>query len=310
MKEYAFRPATPDDLAALTTLVAEAEMVDYGEVTSTSEDIENDWHRPRLDIARDTWVAFEPGGAAVAYGFVWGREEHRYIVSVGLVHPEHRGRGIGARLLAAMEERARGLIAEAPADVSPLLTTVVPANDTAGLRLAERAGYRESRRFWRMDRDIAPGIIVADDPPGVVIGRADHDADSATMHEVIQDAFRDHWRPRYEPFSEWQERNLRKGDELYWFLARDQDEPVAALTGYLFEGARSHVDQIGVRPAWRRRGIAERLLLRAFAAFADAGATHVDLDVDSANPTGATALYERVGMYSTISYVFLDKPLR
>jgi len=49
--------------------------------------------------------------------------------------------------------------------------------------------------------------------------------------------------------------------------------------------------------------------LLSFAALAEAGATSVELDVDSENPTGATGLYERVGMHAVLSYIFFDKPL-
>jgi ribosomal protein S18 acetylase RimI-like enzyme len=60
--------------------------------------------------------------------------------------------------------------------------------------------------------------------------------------------------------------------------------------GYGFIGS------IGVRRPWRRRGVGEALLRRTFALLHARGLRKVRLLVDSENPTGATRLYERVGM--------------
>ena len=56
------------------------------------------------------------------------------------------------------------------------------------------------------------------------------------------------------------------------------------------------VNALGVRTSRRRRGLGELLLRTAFAEFARRGETRVGLGVDTENETGATRLYERVGM--------------
>ncbi|HEY2327879.1 MAG TPA: GNAT family N-acetyltransferase [Gaiellaceae bacterium] len=53
---------------------------------------------------------------------------------------------------------------------------------------------------------------------------------------------------------------------------------------------------LGVRPRWRRQGLGEALLRQAFRELYDLGRRRVGLGVDGENPTGAVALYERVGM--------------
>lgn len=58
-----------------------------------------------------------------------------------------------------------------------------------------------------------------------------------------------------------------------------------------------YVGIIGVRRAWRGRGLAKALLLRTFGEFWRRGTKRVSLDVDADSPTGATRLYESVGMY-------------
>ena len=58
-----------------------------------------------------------------------------------------------------------------------------------------------------------------------------------------------------------------------------------------------YVGIIGVRRGRRGRGLAKALLLRTFGEFWRRGVTRVSLDVDADSPTGATRLYESVGMH-------------
>ena len=55
------------------------------------------------------------------------------------------------------------------------------------------------------------------------------------------------------------------------------------------------VKDLVVHEDWRRRGLGESLLRRAFRTFDARGADHVDLKVEASN-AGAIRLYERVGM--------------
>jgi len=61
-------------------------------------------------------------------------------------------------------------------------------------------------------------------------------------------------------------------------------------------GERGWVNYLGVLAPYRGRGIGSALLRRSFATFAGRGIMRVLVNVDSENATGATALYERVGM--------------
>ncbi len=70
---------------------------------------------------------------------------------------------------------------------------------------------------------------------------------------------------------------------------------MGALTGTVSED-HGWVDQLGVLAPARGRGIGAALLRRSFAMFAGRGLRRALLSVDAENPTGATRLYERVGM--------------
>jgi ribosomal protein S18 acetylase RimI-like enzyme len=57
------------------------------------------------------------------------------------------------------------------------------------------------------------------------------------------------------------------------------------------------VSLLGVRRAWRRRGLGAALLKLSFARFRERGYKVAGLMVDSSNESNAVALYERVGMH-------------
>ena len=70
-----------------------------------------------------------------------------------------------------------------------------------------------------------------------------------------------------------------------------------------------YVALLGVRRAWRGLGLGKALLYRSFAEFWTRGVTRVTLGVDAESPTGATKLYERVGMEVESCMVVFEKAL-
>ena len=69
------------------------------------------------------------------------------------------------------------------------------------------------------------------------------------------------------------------------------------------------IGALGVRRAWRGQGLAKALLLHSFREFHRRGKRRVGLGVDSENPTGATKLYESVGMVVDTEQVVWEKVL-
>jgi ribosomal protein S18 acetylase RimI-like enzyme len=115
------------------------------------------------------------------------------------------------------------------------------------------------------------------------------------------DAFADHWDFHRGPLEEWLSYNVRDHafDPSLWWLAEDGDELVAlSLNQWHFSGDPQYgwIGILGVRPAWRRRGLATALLRHSFRDFRERGATRVGLGVDGENTTGAVRLYEKAGM--------------
>ncbi|MCK7537747.1 MAG: GNAT family N-acetyltransferase [Marinilabiliales bacterium] len=94
-----------------------------------------------------------------------------------------------------------------------------------------------------------------------------------------------------------------------WFIAWDGDQ-IAGYSLCRFRMGIGWVGTLGVRRAWRKRGLGEALLLHSFAEFYKRDMKVIGLGVDAANPTGATRLYQKAGMKIAAEYVIYEKELR
>jgi len=100
-------------------------------------------------------------------------------------------------------------------------------------------------------------------------------------------------------------------DRTLWWVARAEGELAGViLASWKRMGDWGFVDTLGVRRPWRRRGVGEALLRTAMLEFWRRGERRVALGVDAESPTGATRLYERVGMRVFWRSVVWEKELR
>lgn len=215
-----------------------------------------------------------------------------------------KGRGLGTEILERGEAFAR-------AEGVKKILTGAPEPDAAARALFEARGFQEVRRFYEMAIELTeePAAPVVLD--GLVVDEL-RDDEYEAFYDALNEAFAEHWEWHPQPFEEWFER--RQGqhrDELgpIWFVVRDGDELAAVTRNDVSLFGGGHVGAIGVRPAWRGKGLAKALLQRTFAEFWRRGTPRVALDVDSQNATGAVALYERVGMHIEACGVAFEKEL-
>jgi mycothiol synthase len=286
---YARRPATWEDIEPVAALVKACDLADAGVVDPVREHIEEDWRTGDLD--RHTALAFAADGELAGLAQVFGFNPDLSLDLWIRVHPRHRGRGLGSGLLSWAEDRAGEL---APAGARPKLYNSVPAEDVAGARLLVARGYEPVRVFWHMERafdgPVEPPLV----PEGIHVRSYRDETDADPVYAALEEAFADHWG--YEPYPReaHRERFERIDRGLVW-VALAGEETAGALVARSLEGS-GWVDDVGVRRPWRGRGIARVLLLTSFAELAARGLPSVALNVDSENRTGATRLYESVGM--------------
>jgi mycothiol synthase len=279
------RPATKDDFAAIAELFGSLEEAIRGRPSPLDANTVDGWlHTVALET--NTWLVADDDGTLVAAAF--GQLHGDRGVFAGGVRPTAWGRGLGTQLLEVTEAR---LVAEGARRIHGWSV----AGDTAADELFHRHGYREARRFWDM------AIELGDEPPpeAAVAVEPFREDDAQAFHEALQEAFEDHWEHRPEPFDEWWERQRVRTnyDPSVWFVIRDGDEIAAVARNESEHAGGGYIGALGVRREWRGRGYGRALLLHSFREFNRRGLRRVTLGVDAANTTGATRLYESVGMH-------------
>jgi mycothiol synthase len=290
---YEFRAPTPDDLASVADVLIADQLEGGAEPVLDADFIRQVWNRTGFDLVADAWVVTDRGKTIVAYGQV-RREEPDLADSWGVVHPKQRGRGIGPALLDRVEARAADLIADAP---SPRFRHAINAGDRAAAAMLQVRGLRPIRHFWHMQIDLTGPIESVPAPAGIEIGGVEPRDDLQAIHAILEEAFVDDRGDHPEPFDQWVEDLAASPshDPTLWLLARDGGTPVGVLIASAGdEGV--WVEWLAVLASHRGRGMGAALLRRSFASFVARGLTRVRLNVDAENPTGAMALYERVGM--------------
>ena len=146
--------------------------------------------------------------------------------------------------------------------------------------------------------------------PDMGIERLDPD-DVREFHDALDEAFQDHWEHHPATFDDWWKRHADNPnlDLSLWFVIREGGEMAAVVRNEANRNGGGYVGAIGVRRPWRGNGYAKGLLLHTFREFYDRGIKRVTLGVDAESPTGATHLYERVGMHVEQENVVFEKSL-
>ncbi|HEX9123724.1 MAG TPA: GNAT family N-acetyltransferase [Actinomycetota bacterium] len=303
---YAVRGAMRDDLDGVRALLDAYDTWDVGRPDTAIEHVVDDWESPSLDMERDTFVVMSADGSMAAYGLSAHVPADPGVDGWGIVHPEHRARGVGSFLVDLVVGRAVEMAAER--EPPRVLRYFVSANDTAASSLLDRRRFEPVRRMLHLER--ALGVETAPSPPPGVTIRRFRDADGRAVHAALEEAFAEHWGIAPTAFETWQAEVLDRPSfrpELVLLAEADGE-----LVGVLIEKDTQDagwIDELGVRPRWRGMGIAAALMQQALADLAGRGHVQARLNVDAGNDSGALQLYERVGMRVRRTWLVYEKPL-
>lgn len=297
---YLLRRPMAEDAEAVAQVMIAVDIDESGKPDTSVQDVRDDWALPRFSLARDAWVVTSgptsARGEVVAYAWVWDRIPHVDVQGDLYVHPEHKGRGIEAVLLGYLEARTAEHVSSAPSGETVHLGVFAKAGSSLASELAGR-GYDRVRTFLRMTIDLKQGYPATPALEGIEIRSFRRGVDELALHRTVEESFANHYRFAAEPHDEWVSRRTGHAefDPTLWRIAWEGDEAVAGILSYQFEDL-SWVRELGVRTPWRGRGIGRALLLETFRDFERRGRTSVSLGVDAENASGATRLYESVGM--------------
>lgn len=299
------RDAARTDVPALLTLLQAEDVAATGETSYVATEIKH-WFDSELSRERGVTRVIERDGVLIGMLRVYRNFDDKYWthVAVDRALPESL---VDALWRAGLDwvEAAALAIADSLGVAQPRLEAWVNENDELVGRHTEAAGFARARAFIEMQLELADYAAPAIDP-GVTITRAViHGAESPdlrTVYELITESFRDHFDFTLRPYDEWVKNRLDDplNDFTHWYVAAVDGVDVGALIGhdaYVESDNAGYIANLGVLRAGRGKGVAKALLHTSFARYAADGRDAVKLHVDAESPTGATHLYERVGMY-------------
>ena len=317
---FTTRPATMDDVQAVTDLLNVCAIAYTGKTDTSISDMTSFFTTPGLDLATSTRLTFAPDGKLVGYNDVDDTNPVPVKISIwGRTHPDYEGLGIGTTGFAWAETRARQTIPRLPEDVRVIMMTHTVSTVTQAGQLLKDNGMAITRHFLYMGIALDHPQPQPIWPDGIKLTTFVEFGDLKALYRADVDAFQDHWGHVDEPeaegmaqFQHWFE-NDEEFDPKLWYLAMDGKE----IAGFSLCRRRSNDDEemgwvnvLGVRRPWRRQGLGLALLHHSFNGFQQNGSKRAGLGVDADSLTGATRLYEKAGMHSERQLDVYEKVLR
>ncbi len=285
----------------------------------SADELRNDWQTPGFDLTSDSVMVFNEQDEFIAYGDVWGASEpFTRIYSWVRVHPNFRGVGLGTSLNKWASARAAQIATKAPAGLQVVLTSFVNRRDKAAVELLEDLSFLPVRYSWIMEIDLTRELEQYSIPEGFELRVVDKN-EYANIYQLNRDSFKDHWGYIETPFEEGYRVFLNQMvDEPFynpnfWYVIEHEGKQVGMVINspscsYGENYAWLHL--VGVRREWRNLGLGKALILHSFNELKKAGCLFAGLSVDSQSLTGATRLYEGVGMETKEVYVRFEKVIR
>ncbi|WP_219212416.1 GNAT family N-acetyltransferase [Variovorax boronicumulans] len=267
-------------------------------------------------------ILAEVNGELAGYARGWWKEEVGGTVlhiQMGVVGPGWRRRGIGRAMLNWLESRQRIVGRRFPVGTRQLFNVYVTEGEVARAALMDSAGYAVARHLFSMARRNLDGVPAFTLPAGLEIRQVTPEH-YAHLWAADLEAMREHWG-RTEPGEAAYEAWISDKDVFQprlWSVAWDttSHQVVGQVRAFVREAEnlqlgrlRGYTEFISVRKPWRRQGVARALIAHSLQLQARAGMRESALEVDSANATGATKIYEACGFEISHRNRVYRKPL-
>lgn len=305
------RPYQDADLSDLAALQQAVVVAAGSNRQVTVSEIEEQILAPSFDRFHQFAVA-ERGGpphgllAQCSFRVIWTHTEpYPQLEGSLILHPDARGSGLGERMIANAWRQGVPFIRRLGADRAILQARCVES-DADTRATYEHLGLTRARDNYTMvhDRlgDVSPALV----PDGVRLRAYRLGADDLRWWQAWTDAFEEHWGQIWLDPKDWAwstrlpsfvpELSLVAAtgvdlDEIVGFCHCRMEGRPGAPTGRKTGTLR----WVGVRRAWRRRGLGDALTRAGLIGLREAGVERVQLGVDNGSWTGADRLYVRNG---------------
>jgi mycothiol synthase len=190
---YTVRAATPEDAGALAELFNAVTVAEVGVAWTDEADTRARITAPSFDLENDAPLVFDEVRRLVAGLLLYPEGSPvTTVLTIGLVHPEATGRGIGTFITLLAEAHARRRIPAGSGHFT-VRQTRFAQNDLAAL-LFRDLGYERVRTWWRMAIELGHDGGPTSLPAGLEFAPFEPARDSRAVYDALHDAFRDHWR--------------------------------------------------------------------------------------------------------------------
>ena len=294
----------PEDLTDIHAFLTRATTAEYGVSAHSPSFFEAMRALASFDPTHDAIVIRGAGETIEGVGIVQHSAPYVDGHLSGHVDPERLGEGIGSAIVDWGRQRVEDRIDLAPDGARIVVSSSVAQTHEPSHLLLGDHGFEISRFFLEMSvtfDDAPPPPLF---PPALSVRNYRGDGDLETLYDTVRDAFRDHFgyvdRPREQGLDRFRAfASMDMWDNGLTWMAFDGAECVGnivATATYDADPSLGYIPNLGVRPGWRGRGLARALLYTAFGELYRRGKPGVALHVDADSLTGATRLYESVGM--------------
>lgn len=330
-------PISKADLGEWTRLVNAIADFDQTGEKYTPTLLEEELEAPGVDQDLDTLAIFD-GDRMVAYGQLHVtdglRDGYAKAIFGGGVDSVYRRRGLGAEVLAWLFKRGSAKAAEKHPGHPTLASMWIHHPGSVDEVLALNNGFVRARYF----ADMSLNFDVWEPPAGFEIGappRPDARAveflpkqhGEATRH-AHNEAFADHWGSTSRTKENWESvvlgsvafrpqlSRIAINPELSTELSTDNPDAVLpddAVDAYVlateYQDKELYISTVGTRRRARGKGLATELLVESLKQAQREGFVKAELGVDSASPTGANAIYARIGFRVVRTSVVMERLL-
>ena len=309
---YSLRPAAPEELEIVLRLRIAQNQADYQMDGLTASDLHKSWQAPAFHIGLDHWLVRAPDGQTVAYGEVRGDGSGNdfdviFAIAPALWQDAESGLSVALGLLERIDWRAANIAGAQPYHLSCRVST----RNVDAVRLVETYGFTRSLTFHIMEADLNQPPAAPILPAGVTIRDFIPGQDDQAVYRADEESGEDKGYHQPLSYEEWCKRMGRHTplfDPGLWFLAFADGELAGAALNFYDDGSKTAwVDHLGVRRAFRKRGIGLALLSHAINVFHQRGYPLVRLSVDSHSLTHAPRLYEKAGFRTVLGYHIFGK---
>jgi mycothiol synthase len=301
-----------DDIDGLIALTEACREVDQIETIPNAEQMRRQFETPGLEITNNVFVLEGETGeivGSVSAVPLPGADEYHIQMQV-VVKPEYRSEGGNLEDLLAEFGLASATEWMARTGNKAAIQAGCWSYQQNSVDLITRHGFKPIRYFHTLERDLKQPIIPSPTPGGVRIRGVNLPEDAEKLYLALHESFQDHFNPM----------NFTLEQTMHWVTSPDfklslvllafgldpetdiEAEPAGVCMNHIRNNynlqhntLEGEVGALGVRRAYRRRGLARAMLTQSLELLRNEGMRSAILSVDSENPLGATQLYGSVG---------------